>query len=188
MPRVLIFFGTTDGHTAKIATRLGEDFRDLGATVHIVGAGSGHADPCPRDYDAVIVAASLHLSNYQRPVREWVRAHSRELSGMPSAFLSVCLGVLQPEPEVQQELTLIMERFFATSGWRPTSSLAVAGALRYSRYGWLKRWLMRRAARKAGVETDPSRDYEYTDWEELRGFAEAFLQRVQRMSWVPALR
>ncbi len=187
MPRVLIFFGTTDGHTAKIATRLGEDLRDLGATVNVVEAGAGRADPHPRDYDAVIVAASLHLSNYQRPVREWVQTHARELSGMPSAFLSVCLGMLQHEPEVQQELRLIMERFFATTGWRPTATLAVAGALLYSRYGWLKRWGMRHMARRAGVETDPSRDYEYTDWEELRAFAESFLQRVQRMGWVPAL-
>ncbi|MEO8139910.1 MAG: flavodoxin domain-containing protein [Gemmatimonadota bacterium] len=188
MPRILIFFGTTDGHTAKVAHVLGENLQNAGATVHIVDAGAGHSDPRPRDYDAVIVAASIHISAYQPSVSRWVRTHNQDLSGMPTAFLSICLGVLQPEPEVQKELTRIMEKFFASVGWRPTVSRSVAGALLYTRYGWLKRWMMHRMSRKAGVETDTSRDYEYTDWGELRALAESFLERVERSRRVLALR
>ncbi len=186
MPRVLVFYGTTDGHTAKIAHLLGDDLRDAGATVHIVDAGTGHSDPRPEDYDAVVVAASLHLGSFQRPVTQWVQRHHRQLSGMPSAFLSVSLAVLQPEPEVQQELVAITEKFFAVTGWRPATTRKLAGALLYTRYGWLKRWLMHRMARKAGVETDVSRDYEYTDWEDVRSFAQSFVQRVERTRRVPA--
>lgn len=188
MSRILIFYGTTDGHTAKVAHHLGEYLQDDGALVHIVEAGAAHGDPRPQDYDAVVVAASIHLGNYQRAIGHWVRAHHRELSGMPSAFLSVCLGVLQPEPEARRELVSIMEKFFATAGWRPTVSRSIAGALLYSRYGWLRRWTMRRMARKAGVETDPSRDYEYTDWDDLRAFALAFMPRVERTRRMPAYR
>jgi menaquinone-dependent protoporphyrinogen oxidase len=187
MPRILIFYGTTDGHTAKIAHFLGEDLQNAGATVHIVDAGAGHVDPNPKDYDAVIVAGSIHIGSYQRQIAHWVQAHHRQLTGMPSAFLSVCLAVLQAEPEVQQELTAIMEKFFATAGWRPTFSRNVAGALPYTRYGWFKRWIMHRMARKAGVETDTSRDYEYTDWDELRSFARMFVERLERTRRVPAI-
>jgi hypothetical protein len=49
----------------------------------------------------------------------------------------------------------------------------VAGALKYTRYGWLKRRVMRYIAGKAGGSTDTSRDHEYTDWEDLRVFAES---------------
>ena len=187
MSRILIFFGTTDGHTAKVAHALGENLQNAGATVNIVDSGAGHTDPRPMDYDAVIVAASIHISAYQHSVSRWIRAHNRDLNGMPTAFLSVCLGVLQPEPEVQKELTRIMEKWFASVGWRPTVSRSVAGALPYSRYGWLKRWMMHRMSRKAGVETDTSRDYEYTDWDELRAFAESFRERVERTHVVPAV-
>ena len=46
-----------------------------------------------------------------------------------------------------------------------------AGALRYSRYGWLKRRLMRSIARREGGDTDTSRDHVYTDWDAVDRFA-----------------
>lgn len=180
MPRILIFYATTDGHTAKVARRFGADLQAAGATVHIVDADAGHLDPSPRDYDAVVVAASLHLIGYQRSVLRWVQAHHRDLTVMPSAFLSVGLALLQPDPAARQEVTATQERFFATTGWRPTFCRDVAGAIPYSRYGWLRRRTVQKIARKAGMETDTSRDYEFTDWEELRDFAEAFVPRVER--------
>lgn len=54
----------------------------------------------------------------------------------------------------------------------------VAGALLYTRYNWIERWVMRRIVRKAGGDTDTSRDYEYTNWAELRAFVEQFARHV----------
>jgi BON domain len=52
----------------------------------------------------------------------------------------------------------------------------VAGALPYTRYGWLKRQMVKRIVEKAGSEdTDTTRDYEYTDWNDLRDFAQDFV-------------
>jgi hypothetical protein len=54
----------------------------------------------------------------------------------------------------------------------------VAGALLYSKYNPLVRFVMKRIAKEAGAATDTSRDYEYTDWVGLDRFvvelAEAF--------------
>jgi menaquinone-dependent protoporphyrinogen oxidase len=185
MPRILVFFGTTDGHTAKVAHVLGDDLRDAGATVHIVDAGTGHSDPRPEDYDAVIVAASVHLGNFQRSIAQWVQRHHRALTGMPSAFLPVSLTALQADAESERELLAIVEKFYATTGWRPATSKSLAGALLFTRYGWLTRWLMQRSARKAGLKTDTSKDYEYTDWNELRVFAQSFVRRVERTRRAP---
>jgi hypothetical protein len=35
--------------------------------------------------------------------------HAAVLNGRPTAFVSVCLGVLQPDPKVQQELSALMD-------------------------------------------------------------------------------
>lgn len=61
---------------------------------------------------------------------------------------------------------------------------AVAGALLYTRYGWLKRWIMRRIVRKAGGDVDTTRDYEYTDWIALRELARRFAARLARRELV----
>jgi menaquinone-dependent protoporphyrinogen oxidase len=172
MTKLLILYGTTDGHTAKIASYLASQLRGFGATVDVVEAGT--ADPDPRDYVGVIVAASVHVGGYQRAVVRWAKAHAAALQGKSAAFLSVCLGVLQPDLEVQRRLIGITNRFEARTGWKPLRVKLVAGALSYTRYGWLKRMVMRRMAAKAGGATDVSRDHEYTDWADLREFADAF--------------
>ena len=56
------------------------------------------------------------------------------------------------------------------TGWRPARVLPVAGALAYSRYNFLIRFVMKRIARKAGAPTDTSRDYEFTNWPALDTF------------------
>ena len=96
----------------------------------------------------------------------------------PTAFVPVCLGILQRDPAVQNEVRRIVDRFLLGSDWRPSETLTVAGALPYTRYNWLKRWVMRRIVAKAGGDTDTSRDYEYTDWEVLRVFCEKFATRL----------
>jgi menaquinone-dependent protoporphyrinogen oxidase len=177
MPRILVLYGTTDGQTSKIARALGDTLREQGATVDLVDAG--RASPRPDEYTAVVVAASVHAGGYQRSVRRWVRVHARVLNEKPTAFVSVCLAVLQREPKVQEELNAIVARFLASTSWHPTTTTAVAGALLYTRYNWIKRWAMVRIVRKAGGDTDTSRDYEYTNWADVRAFAEGFGRLVR---------
>jgi menaquinone-dependent protoporphyrinogen oxidase len=174
MGRILVLYGTTEGHTAKVAAAVAEELRAHGAEVDVIEAGT--ADPRPEHYAGVIVAASVHGGAYQRPVRRWVRSNRHALAGRPTAFISVSLAVLQQQPKVQREVSAIVERFVTATGWWPTWTKSIAGALAYSKYGWFKRWIMRRIAEKAGGDTDTSRDYEYTDWRDLRAFADRFAQ------------
>jgi len=173
MNRILVIFGTTDGHTRKVAQRLGDAFREQRIDADVVEAGT--LDVTPDRYTAVVVCASVHASGYQRPVAQWVNRYAAALRGKPTAFVSVCLGVLQKDPKVEQELAAIVDRFLTTTEWKPTMVKQVAGALLYRRYGLLKRWMMKRIVAKAGGDIDTSRDYEYTDWEDLRAFATMFV-------------
>ena len=174
MSRVLILYGTTDGHTRKIAAGLAAAVREAGCEAEVIDAGKARAPVSPSHYDGVIVAASIHIGNFQRSVKRWVRAHAAELNAMPSAFVAVCLGILEDRPEAAREVYAIMQRFLGWAGWRPRRIQAVAGALPYTRYGPIKRWMMKRKVATISQDTDTSRDYEYTDWEELRRFGHQF--------------
>lgn len=132
------------------------------------------------DYDGAVVAASIHIGGYQRAVKRWVRAHADGLSRMPSAFVSVCLGILEPRQAARQEVERILQRFLDRGGWRPLMTKTVAGAVRYTRYNWLKKLVMKWIVAKAGGGTDTTRDYEYTDWDDLRAFAREFAGRLER--------
>lgn len=184
MARVLVLYGTTDGHTGKVAARLADM---LGArSLEVTVANARNQDPHPGAYDGVIVCASLHAGGYQACVQDWVKRHAAELEGKTTAFVTVCLGVLQPEVAVHHELERLRARFLAATGWQPTVVKFVAGALLYREYNWLKRLVMLRIVRKAGGDTDTSRNYEYTDWLDLDAFATEFAWRLQAAHCVAA--
>jgi menaquinone-dependent protoporphyrinogen oxidase len=177
MSRILVLYGTTDGQTAKIAGSLGNALRMQGVDIDVVEAGPDA--PSPEAYAGIVVAASLRGGQYQRSVRKWVSMFARTLNEKPTAFLSVCLAVLQQEPKVRQELSAIIDRFLRRTGWHPTMTKPVAGALLYTRYNPFMRWFMKRIVQKGGGDTDTTRDYEYTDWNDLRAFADQFGALVQ---------
>jgi menaquinone-dependent protoporphyrinogen oxidase len=178
MKQILIAYGTTDGQTRKIAEVLAEDLRARRFSVDILDTAGTRPRLSPETYDAVIVAASVQIGAFQKSVVRWVRMHARALHRMPTAFLPVCLAILEKRPEAQQEIDNIVGRFFRRCGWRPTVTKPMAGALKYTQYPWLKKWMMKRIVAKAGGDTDTTRDYEYTDWNELRAFAGEFAARL----------
>ena len=66
----------------------------------------------------------------------------------------------------------MIQAFLEQTGWRPDRVQSVAGALRYSRYNWALRFVMKWIASKAAGPVDASQDYEYTDWSGLERFAD----------------
>jgi menaquinone-dependent protoporphyrinogen oxidase len=172
MARILIVFGTTHGHTATIASRMSETLRAHGHEVTAVSAAAH--PPSPVAYDAVLVAASVHAGYFQKEVTHWVHRYAEELNRVSTGFVSVCLGVLQKDAAVQEEIRGINDRFLLGCGWRPRTIVTVAGALAYTKYNLVTRWIMRNIAARAGGDTDTSRDYEYTDWTQVNAFCEAF--------------
>ena len=179
--RILILYATTDGQTGKIARAIGRTLHDVGVQALVVNAADAQGAR-PEDFDAVIVAASVHAGGYQRSVVRWVRAHLVGLNGRPTAFVSVCLGVLQHDPVVDREIAAIAERFFGKTLWRPHEVKVVAGALMYTKYWWWKRLAMRRIVAKAHGDIDTSRDFEYTDWEDVALFAKRFALKIQNLA------
>jgi len=179
MSRVLVLYGTTDGHTRKIAAALAGVLKWEGSCVDVIDTKHVSPDVRPERYDGVVIAASIHIGNFQRAVKRWVRLHAEELNRRPSAFVTVCLGILEKRPEARQEVQEILHRFLHRSGWRPLITRTMAGAVPYTQYNWLKKWIMKRVVAKAGGDTDTTRDYEYTDWDELRAFARDFAGRVE---------
>ena len=71
----------------------------------------------------------------------------------------------------------MIDRFVKETGWRPARVFPVAGALAYTRYNVLVRFVMKRIARKAGAPTDTTRDHELTDWRDVDRFAAVLAPR-----------
>lgn len=177
MANVLIVYGTTEGQTRKIAGRLAELAREYGHAATLADAASDTRIPRGR-YDAVIVAASVHRLRHQASVARFVRGSLSWLAHVPTAFFSVSLSAAGKEERQREGARRCADAFLRETGWDPGMVRLVAGALAYTRYGFLTRWLMKWIAWREGGDTDTSRDHEYTDWEQLRRDVELFLTRA----------
>ncbi|QDG51788.1 menaquinone-dependent protoporphyrinogen IX dehydrogenase [Persicimonas caeni] len=174
--RIAIIYGTTEGHTRKICEHIAQTLRDHDDQVEIV-LGSEFDDAFElSDFDGVIVGGSLHAGTHQRYIRAFVDEHLEELQSMPSAFFSVSLSAASED--TRDDAQGALDTFLEETGWTPEQAEIVAGALKYTEYNWFKRFAMKKISASSGGDTDTSQDYEYTDWEQLSRFAEAFHERL----------
>lgn len=179
MARVLVFYGTSEGHTEKIANTIADALIADGHDADVIQAGT--VDPAIATYHGVIVAGSVHRGTFQSELINAVRAHASEIAARPNAFVHVSLAVLRKnDPNIPEYFRKILDRFSRETGWVPAAAKPVAGALLYTKYGFVTRWLMRWIVSRAGGDTDMSRDYVYTDWDDLKAFASDFGRRLTK--------
>ena len=172
--KLLIIYASTEGQTAKIVEQMATVVRELDHAAELVDANRLPADFDLHHYDAVIVGASVHMGQYQQSVVNFVKQHLAKLQTMPSAFVSVTLSAAQAEAG-QQSAEACVARFLMETDWQPDKTAHFAGALKYSKYGFVKRFIMKQIAKRAGGDTDTSQDYEYTDWNAVVNFTRAFV-------------
>jgi menaquinone-dependent protoporphyrinogen oxidase len=175
MTKILIAYGTTEGHTARIAEYLADAIRDRGHMAEAVDLKR------PRDglldgYDAVILGGSIHMGKHEECVRDFVLKNRMALERLPAAFFSVSLAAHGDMANAQA----YVENFEHETGWRPAHIGLFSGALLYRQYGFFQRLMMKKivSSKPGSLSTDTSRDHEYTDWNQVRQFAEDFLERL----------
>jgi len=173
MKPVLVIYATREGHTRRIAEYLADAVRKRGLPADLVDASCLPAGFSLEGYSGALVAASVHRQNHEREMVDFVKRRAADLERIPSAFLSISLseaGVEDPSASPERraqaaaDVEMMIQLFLRETAWRPRLVKPVAGALLYSKYNILLRFIMKLIARRAGGGTDTSRDYDYTDW------------------------
>lgn len=174
MATIHVVYATSEGQTAKIASRLVDRLTEKGHDVQVSNVSSLPANYTLSDADAVLVGGSIHYGRQQRAIRRFARTYRTELSSKPTGFFQVCLAAVGTDAAAEAEVAGYVNRFVTATDWHPDRIVSFAGALAYSKYGFLKRIIMKRIASRTTGDTDSSRDYEYTDWVEVEQFATDF--------------
>jgi menaquinone-dependent protoporphyrinogen oxidase len=176
--RVLIVYGTTHGQTAKVARYMADVLTASGCVVTVADADQLPRGLTLRDFDGIVVGSSVTYGRHQRRIRRFVRAHRDTLNGTRSAFFSVSGAAAGDDEAARARAEQYVDEFLRETGWLPWLAEPVAGAMAYTTYSPLLRWLMKHISQQSGGPTDTSRDHEFTDWAQVRRFAEAFAALV----------
>jgi menaquinone-dependent protoporphyrinogen oxidase len=176
MSKYLIVHATRYGQTGKIANFMAHRILASGGSYDLFSVDDNIKDVVPANYQGILVGGAVYQGHFEKKLKAWCKQHHQILNEKPSIFFAVCLGVLQTDLQVQGEERQILQRFLNECLWTPDSSVIFAGALTYSKYNWLVKWMMWIIAKRAGRLTVTSRDYEYTDWAQVEKFVDGFLK------------
>jgi menaquinone-dependent protoporphyrinogen oxidase len=177
--RVLIVYASKNGQTGLIAERI----REVAASVEGVTASATAVEKVNENdvvvADVIIAASPVYRGRHDRMIERFIREHQSVLSQRSSALVSVSGAMAAFNGRREAETTA--QKFLDLTGWNPDRVALFAGAICYTRYNFIVRWIMKRIAAKQGLDTDTTRDFEYTDWDAVDQFARAFV-RAERQA------
>ena len=130
--------------------------------------------------DLVIVGSPIHVGAHEKSIREFVVAHAGELGeegDLPSAFFSVSLAAAW---DGHDSVAKLVQKFCEEAGWHPRLVGIFGGALAYTQYGFVKKFVMKQIARHNHGPTDTSRDYELTDYAVVDAFVASAVEEATR--------
>jgi menaquinone-dependent protoporphyrinogen oxidase len=180
---VPVFYASSEGQTRRIATRLAYVLRMRGVdsvAIDLASAAAHHVDWSR--VRASVVGASIHGGRHQRAATAFVRESAFQLNARPSVFFSVSLSAGSKQAREVEAARHLAEAFPMALGWYPDRVVCFAGRLAYTQYGFLKRFVLKQIARKEGAPTDTSRDYEFTNWNDVDRLADEVNTSLQRQS------
>ncbi len=195
--KILLLYGTTQGQTRKIMRHIADRLAAQNHSVELVPADqatglgtdrttdrtsdrtadrTGGLDPTR--FDAAILAGSLHAGRYQSELLKVTHAMAPALNRLPGLFLSVSLTAAGDEPAERAELERLARGFLTDTGWDALQIAQVAGALRFSAYGFFEYWAMLWISRQKNRTLTGREDIEFTDWPALDALTDAFITRA----------
>lgn len=179
-PRILLVFTTVDGHTREVAAHMAKSFTEAGFGAVLADLERVTEPLRTDDLDGVVLAGPVRFGRHPRGLRGFARRNRDALHRTESAFVSVSGAAMSDDPEAREEARGHAEKFRDRTGWTPDETLCVGGALAYTRYNPLTRWVMASISAKAGLSTDTGRDHDYTDWGAVDAFVDDFGRGVRK--------
>jgi len=167
--KTLILFSTRDGQTREIASYIASELSELAVDTDVVNLNRAEEINWA-SYDRVVIGASIRYGHFHPALDRFVKKYLQELAARPGAFFSVNLVARKPEKRSPQTNSYT-RKFLLNSPWQPDLCAVFAGALRYPRYRWLDRIMIRLIMKMTNGETDTSKEVVYTDWAQVSSFA-----------------
>ena len=94
----------------------------------------------------------------------------------------MCLTASKDDAEAKQRAEGYIQELLSETSWFPDMAASFAGAIKFTKYGFVRRRLMRSIAGREGFPTDTSTDYEFTNWNSVGHFAEDFSRHLTEVS------
>ena len=176
MNRIAIVLSSENGQTEKIANAMAYQMRRWGSEVEVFNISKVEAPwgVLLRTFDAVIVGAPAYMQEFPKQLVDWTWNNRVELTSMPTALYTVSIEAADMSLTGKVKEDRAIQSFLRSTDMRPQFIASLAGCLAYTKYGFLKRMVMKKTASVIGCPTDVKKDHELTNWDDAFKFVRAF--------------
>ena len=175
---ILILYATREGQTAKIAEYVAQRLQGMQHQVNTQSVSTLPRGFKLEPFDAAILGGPIHIGHYPRHLTTFAKQHHTWLNSHPSALFTVCMAIRSKVSASRTQAETFGEQFGKATLWQPRLKATFAGAVKYTQYGFITRYIMKSIAGREGGSTDTSRDHEYTDWDAVAAFSEQFARSL----------
>lgn len=178
MARFLLLYATRYGHSASVAKRLQRVLEETGQDAESHDLSSLPEKFRLAEHEVLILGGAVHMGKYPRVLRRFIHDHRAQIERHPNAFFSICNAIHSQRPQDVALADRYLQTLVRETGWIPQHVAHFAGAIAYTRYNPVIRFVMKQIASKTGASTDTSRDHVYTDWDAVDGFARRLAEEM----------
>jgi menaquinone-dependent protoporphyrinogen oxidase len=179
--KLLLVYGTTEGHTRTITEHMADIATANGAMVDTVDSADLLQPLTKSQWDAIVVGGSVHQGHHQMSLRAFILNNLTLLQHLPSAFFSVSLSAAVKDDAHREEARSYLTNFLQDLGWQPALTACFAGAIKHSEYDYFRRMVLSLLARQLEPGIVQPHDIVYTDWTQVETFVKAFLERSKQL-------
>ena len=179
MKNILILYATREGQAQKIASQLALHLQEAGEGVQLINAKDESATKNLdlNTFDTLVFGASMHAGGLESELVDFVNSHKDQIEAKARSFFLVLLSAATKDPKLNAEsLADAQKKTNKQLQVQFPAAEMIAGALMYSKYFRPVKWIMQSIAKKYDEDTDTSKDYEYTDWNQVKQYAEKIMR------------
>ena len=169
--KTLLVYSTTDGQTIAICEKIKSVLIEKNE-VDLIQISKFQKKEL-KNYDQVIVGASIRYGKHKQEVYEFIKTYKNDLKTKKTGFFSV--NVVARKPNKNTPVTNpYMKKFLEIASWEPTILAVFAGKIDYQKYRFIDRHMIRLIMFITKGPTDLTGVFEFTDWQNVENFASQF--------------
>ena len=166
--RSIIIYSTTDGHTKKICDFINSNSSKNNFEVLSINKISNLDF---EKYELIVLGASIRYGKYSPLVFKFVKNYKKILNRKKNAFFSVNVVARKTEKSLP-ETNPYIQKFLKKTNWVPKKIGVFAGKVDYPNYNFINKLAIRLIMYITKGPTDISRSYEFTNWDNIKKFAQ----------------
>lgn len=173
--KVAIVYQSPYGQTQKIAQQIKQNlvfesqFKD---NVHLIEIDNPKS---PSDVygpiDMYIIGFPVYVGKFPKKLLKWVHDHSKELEDKRLGFFMVSLNAADSRDSARKTDQHLLKKLTQEAHIIPDFIASFAGALHYTKYGFIKKFILKKISQAACGPTDTSKNHELTDWNQVQEFS-----------------